>query len=94
MEVKIKKTEYGYYKAECPFCGISCFYREREGKDPLRDLKRHFVNQAKNEALAYMISGGQAAGQHLEYVRQHAKENRPIVSVSKYNFDDDMKVKK
>lgn len=97
MEIKIRKNDYGYSVADCPFCDYTAHVREitKISPDPLRDLKRHITNQAKNEALVWIIggcSGGIEKFKHLDYYKKHTCEKK-IVLADKRQYDDDLKIK-
>ncbi len=95
IKVKTRKNEYDHIVADCPFCPAWVYIRPKTmiSPDPLRDLKRHIVHAAKNEAFDWALSeGSNGANFHLEYVREHYAM-RPIRSgTKKMQFDNDLKL--
>lgn len=94
MKLLVYKNQYGYFRVQCPFCGEGTYYRERRGRDPLLDLRRHFINRAKQEALDCYLAKYQTTPPHLKYMQEHAKEKIIMPTTAKYQFDNDLEVEK
>lgn len=97
MKIKPRINDYGHKVADCPFCDGWVYVRESTSvsPDPLRDLKRHITNQAKNEAFAIAIlKPGEPVvieRKHLDYYKDHTAV-RPVqpVVVAKRQYDGDL----
>lgn len=93
MQLKKYKNKYGYERVDCPFCGYDAKVAKvtSVSPDPLRDLKRHITNQAKNEALLFCIDVKAEIGKHLAYYKAHTSEKKVVIT-NKRHFDDDLKI--
>lgn len=95
MKITPRKNDYGHMVADCPFCDDWVYIREstKVSPDPLRDLKRHITNQAKNEAFEWALSDGtNGANHHLEYVREHTSMQPVKPAAMKRRYDNDLTV--
>jgi hypothetical protein len=93
MKVNQRKNEYGHLVADCPFCQDFVYLRAntKSSPDPLRDLKRHITNQAKNEAMEWYLAGESIPCPHLEYLKAHSIQK--VVQVpKKRQFDGDLQL--
>lgn len=95
MKIEKIKTKYGYWKLQCPFCDYQAFDRPitKVSPDPLRDLKRHITNEAKNEAFFDAISPDETDDtqmRHLNYYREHTDEKPEKKTKVKRQYDSDM----
>ena len=90
MKIKPYKNKYGHTVADCPFCKEFFYIREVRGRnsDPLRDLKRHITNQAKNEALDKEL-GETREPKHLIYYLEHT-EDKVVRIPTKRQYDSDL----
>lgn len=88
MKLEKKKNSYGHEVVDCPFCADFVYVRERP--EPLRDLKRHIANQAKNEALEKCI-GSKEIVAHLDYYLAHT-ESKVVRVPKKRQFDNDLQL--
>lgn len=93
MEVKVRKNQYNHLVADCPFCPHWAYVRDvtKTNPDPLRSLKLHIANTAKNEAFrAALDEGNKVVHKHLDYYKEHSRPK--VVPVpNKREFDDDLK---
>lgn len=92
MKLKLYKNQYGYLRVNCPFCNEPTYYRQRKGRDPMMDLRRHFINRARQEALDYYLGKYPEIPAHLQYVKDHTKEKVQVKTISNYQFDNDLEV--
>lgn len=96
MKVEKYKNKYGYEKVKCPFCQYEAHLRKvtAQSPDPLRDLKRHITNAAKNEALDWFIkstlAGTPETPPHLKYYDKHTIEKPVVTTSSKRQYDNDL----
>lgn len=92
-DVRTYKNEYGYKVADCPFCEHWVYVRDstKVSPDPLRDLKRHITNAAKNEAFESAIAKDTMPTPHLDYVRDHTSVRPKVPKVEKRQYDDDLR---
>ena len=96
MTITPRINEYGHKVADCPFCPGWVYVREtsKTSPDPLRDLKRHITNQAKNEALERHLQGEDALPSdeppHLHYYRKHTLMRPQRSGEMKRQYDADM----
>lgn len=96
MEIKSRKNAHNFDVADCPFCEYFAYIRPvtKASPDPLRDLKRHITNQAKNEALAHLIGDLNTMEiLHFDYYKVHTQTKRIVSSVEKRQYDEDLKLK-
>lgn len=94
MKLAPYTNKYGYERVKCPFCGYEANYRKGNGSDPFMDLKRHITNQAKNEALKWMMFSKEKMRkaqmpEHLLYYQNHTSDER-VVKVEIRAYDEDM----
>lgn len=95
MKIKSYKNQYNFEVVDCPFCGYFSYVREvtKASPDPLRDLKRHITNQAKNEAFLFHFNGPEGTPiPHLDYYKSHTTNERIILKSPKRYFDNDMEL--
>lgn len=99
MKIKPWVNDYGHKVADCPFCDNFVYLRESKlaSPDPLRDLKRHITNEAKNEALESAVAnkGAYDVGEykHLEYYLKHTHEKVVTVRIpKKVQYDADLEI--
>lgn len=92
MKIKPRKNEHSHNIVDCPFCDHWTYLRAatKVSPDPLRDLKRHITNAAKNEAFALNL-GKEIATPHLDYYKAHTVEKK-IVLKDKREYDNDMTI--
>lgn len=96
MKLISRKNEYQHNVVDCLFCAKWVYVRmtAMTSPDPLRDLKRHITNEAKNEAFAVALIkniGDAVATPHLDYYRDHTSEVPAVPKVSaKRAYDNDM----
>ena len=92
MKLKKYKNKYGHERVKCPFCSHEAYVQStsKYQLDPLRGLKQHIKNQAKNEALEVLVEGGKNT-EHLDYFKKHTAK-RKVVLTTVRNFDDDLTI--
>lgn len=81
-------------KVKCPFCIYEAHVAHitKTSPDPLRDLKRHLTNAAKNEALDYCIAPTPPLTPHLDYFRLHTSDKKVIRTLAKRVYDSDLEI--
>lgn len=97
MKLTPYKNQYHHQVVDCPFCKHWVYLREstKVSPDPLRDLKRHITNQAKNEAFARALAGEDAPpseAPHLSYYKQHTYLQPVKPTAMKRAYDADLTV--
>jgi hypothetical protein len=91
MKLNKRKSEFGSEVIDCPFCEYWSYLRERRSNpDPTTGIKRHIVNQAKNECFEIFM-GRKVETKHLDYFKQHAT-NKKIILTSNLVFDNDLTI--
>lgn len=100
MDVKARKNEYQHDVVDCPFCDYFAYVRPvtKVSPDPLRDLKRHITNQAKNEAfiqalVSPLTDETNHSTPHLDYYKQHTSEPKLPPRPKARQYDEDLKLK-
>ena len=90
--IKIRKNQYDHEVADCPFCDKFVYVRPvtKMSPDPLRDLKRHITNQAKNEALEKYLKP-KAGIEHLMYYAAHTQP-KVVPKANVRMYDPDLKI--
>ncbi len=93
MKIKSRKNEYNYDVVDCPFCDNWVYLRvaTKISPDPLRDLKRHITNHAKNEAFAVAL-GESVFTTHLDYYKSHTKLQPIKPILMKRGYDKDLSI--
>ncbi len=89
MKIKLFKNKYGYERAQCPFCEVSAYTKNKIHPFRLKYLQRHIINQAKDEALQFCLNGTKNTP-HLDFTKQHTKVGALKIITSKYQFDDSL----
>ena len=94
MDLKPYANAYKHPVVDCPFCNGWAYVRDVStgSPDPLRDLKRHITNQAKNEALLVALTPG-IQTPHLAYYKEHTSDQKVVLAATKRKYDDDLKIK-
>lgn len=98
MKITPRKNDYGHMVADCPFCSYWAYIREstKVSPDPLRDLKRHITNEAKNEAFTVALADTAAEVpqevKHLEYYKAHTHLQPVKPTLMKRAYDNDLTV--
>lgn len=92
--IQIRKNEYDHEVADCPFCDKWVYVRPttKVSPDPLRDLKRHITNQAKNEAMEKYLRP-EASIDHLMYYVAHTKP-KVVPKPNMRMYDADLTIQK
>ena len=86
MELKVTEVnKYGYRHVKCPFCEELYSL----STNPLGGIQRHIKNQAKNEALAYLMGETKQMGEHLMYFKAHTSKKKVVVTDT-FQFDEDL----
>lgn len=99
MEIKARKNDYNHDVVDCPFCKYFAYVRpiSKVSPDPLRDLKRHITNQAKNESLSWALSQETVQDTkpfpHLSYYIEHTNEGVVLPKITKRVYDADLTLK-
>jgi uncharacterized protein YihD (DUF1040 family) len=96
MKLESYKNNYSHKVVDCPFCKKVIYVRDstKITPDPLRDLKRHITNQAKNEAFNTFLAEvkDNHLFPHLRYYKEHTIEKAVVVPSSKREYDNDLKL--
>jgi hypothetical protein len=93
MQIKSYKNSYQHDVVDCPYCSYFAYVRDvtKASPDPLRDLKRHITNQAKNEAFNKLLLGESVATPHFDYYRDHTKPQKVVLTkIEKRTYDEDL----
>lgn len=90
LEIAKKKNDFGHEIIDCPFCGDFVYVRDpvpMMGREAATDLYRHIRNQAKNEALEFMLDADQAfKTPHLDFYKNNTSTERPRKPVPMKRF--------